>query len=236
MSFPPPPLDTTLVLALRDIHVIRDGHLALRGVDLDAHAGRLLAVVGPNGSGKSTLLDVAAGLVVPQQGTLRRREDLRIALVPQSTPIPAHLPLTVSDIVTMGSWGRLGLWRRARRTDRSAVADAIDAVELSDQAARRVGSLSGGQRQRALLAQALVQRADLVLLDEPMAGLDERSRVIVASAIERLTANGASVIAVTHDLGDFRSVDDVLRLQEGRAAGTPQVRGTSRSRAASAHA
>ncbi|WP_309128195.1 zinc ABC transporter ATP-binding protein AztA [Microbacterium sp.] len=232
----PPLLDTTRVLTLRDIHVDREGHVALRGVDADAHAGRLLAVAGANGSGKSTLLDVAAGLLQPQRGTVRRRDDLRIALLPQTTALPPHLPLTVTDVVSMGTWARLGPWRRARRSDRAAVADAIDAVELRPHATRRIGALSGGQRQRALLAQALVQRADLVLLDEPMAGLDTRSRRIIADAVDRLTADGAAVIAVTHDLSEFRRADEVLTLHEGSVTRSAALRKQSRARAASARA
>ncbi|WP_307359016.1 zinc ABC transporter ATP-binding protein AztA [Microbacterium murale] len=209
-------LPTTRVLSLRDIAVDRDGHPALRGVDAEAHAGRLLAVTGANGSGKSTLLEVAAGLLTPHRGAVDLRPGIRIALVPQSTPLAAHLPLNVTDIVAMGTWGRLGTWRPARRVDRDLVVDAIGTVDLADLARRPVGTLSGGQRQRALLAQALVQRADLVLLDEPMAGLDSRSRAVIATTIGHLTATGSAVIAVTHDIAEFTAVDDVLELQDGR--------------------
>lgn len=208
-------LPTTRVLLLRDVAVDRDGHPALRGVGAEAHAGRLLAVTGANGSGKSTLLAVAAGLLTPHRGTVELSPGIRIALVPQSTPLPAHLPLTVVDIVAMGTWRRLGAWRPTRRFDRDLVADAISTVGLSELARRPIGSLSGGQRQRAMLAQALVQHADLVLLDEPMAGLDSRSRAIIAEAITRLTASGSGVIAVTHDLSELTGVDDVLELQDG---------------------
>ncbi|WP_300266767.1 zinc ABC transporter ATP-binding protein AztA [Microbacterium sp.] len=217
MSSPAFPLPTTLVLSLRDVAVDLDGHAALRGVDAHAHAGRLLAVVGSNGSGKSTLLSVAAGLIAPHRGTVSLRPKTRIALVPQSTPLAAHLPLSVTDVVAMGSWARLGAWRRARTSDRAAVADAIASVELTDLARRPIGALSGGQRQRALLAQALVQRADLVLLDEPMAGLDARSRTIITTAITRLTQNGAAVIVVTHDVSELGSIDVILELHDGLA-------------------
>lgn len=210
-------LPTTRVLSLHDVTVMLDGHTALRGVDAHAHAGRLLAVVGPNGSGKSTLLSVAAGLIAPDSGTVTLRRHARIALVPQTTPLTPHLPLSTADVVAMGSWARLGAWRPARRSDRAAVADAIASVELTGVARRPIGALSGGQRQRAILAQALVQRADLVLLDEPMAGLDTRSRAIIAESISRLTQTGAAVIAVTHDPGELTAIDDVLELREGRA-------------------
>lgn len=216
VSSPPQLLPTTRVLSLSDIAVDLDGHPALRGVDAEAHAGRLLAVTGANGSGKSTLLAVAAGLLTPHRGIVDLRPGIRIALVPQSTPLAPHLPLSVTDIVTMGTWGRLGSWRPSRRADRDLVHEAIATVGLADLARRPIGTLSGGQRQRALLAQALVQRADLVLLDEPMAGLDSRSRQIIAATIEQLTATGSGVIAVTHDVDEFTTVDDVLELQDGR--------------------
>ena len=159
---------------------------------------------------------MAAGLLTPQRGIVDLRPGIRIALVPQSTPLAPHLPLSVTDIVTMGTWGRLGAWRPARRADREIVRDAIATVGLADLSRRPIGTLSGGQRQRALLAQTLVQRADLVLLDEPMAGLDARSREIIAATIDRLTETGSGVIAVTHDVAEFASVDDVLELQDGR--------------------
>lgn len=204
------------VLELREVRVGHDGHPALRGVDARAFAGRLLAVVGPNGSGKSTLLSVAAGLLIPCGGTVHRDADARVALVAQSTPVSAHLPLTVTDIVRMGTWSRLGPWRPMRAEDRRAVASAIGAVGLAALARRSIGVLSVGQRQRAFLAQALVQRADLVLLDEPMAGLDASSRAAVADAVAELAASGAAVVAVTHDPAEFRTVDDVLELADGR--------------------
>lgn len=217
-------LPTTRVLTLRGVAVDHDGHPALRGIDVDAHAGRLLVVSGPNGSGKSTLLSAAAGLVVPQTGSVEVRPGTRIALVPQSTPLPAHLPLTVHDLVAMGTWARLGSWRPARRADRSSVADAIETVGLAQLSRRRIGALSGGQRQRALLAQALVQRADLVLLDEPMAALDAHSRTIVADAVDLLASTGAAVVAVTHDPGEFRRIDDRLELDDGRVTETVRAR------------
>ena len=224
MSSSPLLLPTTRVLSMRGVAVDHEGHPALRGIDVDAHAGRLLVISGPNGSGKSTLLSVAAGLVVPQRGSVEVRPDTRIALVPQSTPLPAHLPLTVHDLVAMGTWARLGAWRPARRADRAAVADAVETVGLTDLSRRRIGTLSGGQRQRALLAQALVQRADLVLLDEPMAALDRHSRVIIADAVDLLASTGAAVVAVTHDPGEFRRIDDRLKLEDGLVATAVRAR------------
>lgn len=216
----------TRVLTLSAVTVDLDGHTALHGVNAEARAGRLLAVVGPNGSGKSTLLSVAAGLLIPSTGSAERPKGTRVALVPQSTHLPPHLPLTVRDVVTMGTWATLGAWRPSRRADRARVRNAIDAVGLAGLAHRPIGAVSGGQRQRTLLAQALVQRADLVLLDEPMAGLDTASRSIIADAVTRLTSAGAAVIAVTHDLTEFRRIDDLLELDDGRVVERPSTRCT----------
>lgn len=219
MLSPSGTLQTMLVLSLRGISVTRDGHPALDGVDAQVQAGQLLLVVGPNGSGKSTLLSVAAGLLPPDTGVVEMAPHTRIALLPQSTALAPHLPLTVTDVVAMGTWARLGAWRPSRRADRDAVTEAIAAVELTDLARRPIGTLSGGQRQRALLAQVLVQRADLVLLDEPMSGLDARSRAIIAATVTRLTEAGTAVIAVTHDSAEFSSIDEVLDLHDGRVRG-----------------
>ncbi|CAL4858930.1 zinc ABC transporter ATP-binding protein AztA [Microbacterium sp. MM2322] len=208
--------DLEPVVRLRDVRVDIDGHRALDGVDLDVRAGLLTAVVGANGSGKSTLVSVLAGLRSPTSGTATLRPGTAVALVPQHTADSARLPLSVSDLVAMGRWRERGAFRPLRRIDRTIVADAIDAVGLSAYAARPLGALSGGQRQRAFLAQALAQQADLLLLDEPTAGLDDVSRRAAASALRLATGRGAAVVVVTHDLGELGDVDQVVALAEGR--------------------
>ncbi|MEH3089967.1 MAG: zinc ABC transporter ATP-binding protein AztA [Microbacterium arborescens] len=215
-SFP----DALSVLELRDVRVSYDGHDALRGIDLDVDRGSIVAVVGANGSGKSTLLSVAAGLRAPSAGHVRREAGTRVGLVPQSTGDVARLPLTVTDLVTMGRWRERGSFLPLRRSDRARVAAAIDAVGLSPLARRPLGELSGGQRQRAHLAQALAQDVDLLLLDEPMSGLDAASRHAVAASLATVAASGAAVIVVTHDLGEVGEVDVVCRLVDGRIAGS----------------
>ncbi|KAA9089770.1 zinc ABC transporter ATP-binding protein AztA [Microbacterium radiodurans] len=204
------------VLALSAVRVSYDGHEALRGVDLDVVRGELLGIVGANGSGKSTLLSVAAGLLAPTSGTAVRAAGARVGLVPQSTADDARLPLTVGDLVTMGRWRERGPFLPLRRTDRVRVAEAIETVGLGGLARRPLAALSGGQRQRAHLAQALAQDADLLLLDEPMSGLDAVSRDAVASALAAVAATGVAVVAVTHDLGELGAVDAVCRLADGR--------------------
>ncbi|QLD11312.1 zinc ABC transporter ATP-binding protein AztA [Microbacterium oleivorans] len=206
------------VLDLRDVVVAFDGHVALRGVTLQVERGEVVAVVGANGSGKSTLLAVSAGLLAPTAGSVHRPPGTRIALVPQATNDGARLPLTVTDLVAMGRWRERGAFRPLRRSDRIRIADAIETVGLADLARRPLGLLSGGQRQRAYLAQALAQDADLLLLDEPMSGLDAPSRGAAASALTTVAAAGVAVIVVTHDLGELGAVDRVCRIDDGRIA------------------
>lgn len=198
------------------VHVAYDGHAALRGVDLSARAGEITAVVGANGSGKSTLLAVLAGLLAPTSGTVERRAGTRVSLVPQHTTTAERLPITVAQIVAMGRWAHRGPWRPLRLSDRVRIAAALDAVGLAALARRPVGELSGGQRRRVFLAQTLAQDADLVLLDEPMTGLDAGARDDAAAALAALAAGGAAVVAVTHDLSELGRVDHVVPLADGR--------------------
>ncbi|MFS0714128.1 zinc ABC transporter ATP-binding protein AztA [Microbacterium sp. 2P01SA-2] len=204
------------VVSLRDVSVAYDGHLGLRGVDLDVARHEILAVVGANGSGKSTLVAVAAGLLTPTSGTVHRSPGIRVGLVPQTSNDGARLPLTVADLVAMGRWRARGPFRPLRRVDRELIAEAIETVGLTALARRPLGLLSGGQRQRAHIAQALAQEADLLLLDEPMSGLDSASREAVASALAVAARGGAAVVAVTHDLAELGEVDAVCRLIDGR--------------------
>ena len=212
-----PRSSSTVLLALHQVEVTRDGHAALRGVNMQVRSGRVHVVAGPNGSGKSTLLEVAAGLREPDAGRVTRRARSSVALVPQVVAAAGTgLPLTVTDVVAMGTWRRLGAWRPMRHQDRERVAAALDDMGLSSLARRPIGALSGGQRQRAFIAQALVQQADLLLLDEPMSGLDDRSRETVAESISAVAHNGAAVVVVTHDVGEIVDVDETLELLDGR--------------------
>lgn len=218
------PIAEKSVARLRDVRVDLEGHRALDGVDLDVHAGRLTAVVGANGSGKSTLVAVLAGFRTPTSGTAGLRPGTSVALVPQHTADTARLPLTVTDLVSMGRWRERGAFRPLRRSDRETVRAAVDAVGLSPLAARPLGALSGGQRQRAFVAQALAQEADLLLLDEPTSGLDDASRRAAASALRVATDRGAAVVVVTHDLAELGDVDEVVTLVAGRIS-TSVMRG-----------
>jgi iron complex transport system ATP-binding protein len=193
-------------------------HVAVRAADFAFTPGQVTALVGPNGSGKSSLLLAVAGLLEPVSGTLtvdgRPPAALRrrVASVFQSTQHDALLPVTVREVAAMARFGGLGLLRSPSAADRAAVDGALRRLEVGPLAERHLGELSGGERQRVLVAQGLAQEADVLLLDEPLAGLDlvSRERILTAIADER--AAGRTVVVSTHDLDDAEQADHVLLL------------------------
>lgn len=200
---------------------------ALEDVDLDLPAGAVTSLIGPNGSGKSTLLSVIAGLLEPTTGMLERLgasspDASRLACVLQGTADNALLPLTVREIVAMGRYARLGLLRRFRAQDHDAVESALARLELADVSRRQLRELSAGQRQRVLVAQGLAQQGELLLLDEPVTGLDLASRRRILDTVAEERDAGRTVVMATHDLRDAGESDHVVLLATRViAAGTP---------------
>jgi ABC-type Mn2+/Zn2+ transport system ATPase subunit len=198
------------------------------GIVLQAPAGSTVALVGTNGSGKSTLLRTLAGLLAPVDGHLRvlgqepGTAPARVAYLAQHQPADAVLSLRVADVVRTGRFARLGLVRRPGPEDRVAVDAAMDRTGVADLARAPLRALSGGQRQRVRLAQVLARQADLLLLDEPTAGLDAAGHRRYLDVVAEERARGATVVTATHDLGEALRCDQVLLLA-GRvvAAGPP---------------
>lgn len=210
-------------LTIRGLEVRYDDSVALTDVDLDVPAGTSLAVIGPNGSGKSTLLNAIAGLKTPTAGTIGY-DGPAPALVLQSTEVDRSLPITVRDTVGLARYPSLGLLRRFRDPDRHAVDEAMARLDITDLADRQLHELSGGQRQRVLVAQGLAQRSELLLLDEPVTGLDVTSRGTILDVIRDEVSAGHSVIVTTHDLDDARICDQVLLVDKHAiAAGAPDA-------------
>ena len=195
----------------RNLCFAHDGRDVLHDVSVTLPRGAVTAVAGPNGAGKSTLIEVLAGVRRPRRGMVERHGTL--ALVVQRPVAPDALPVTVRDVVSMGIWAR-----RRRASPAGAVDEAIERVGLAGLTDRPLATLSGGQRQRALLAQGLVQRADILLLDEPAAGLDEASRDRTRELLAEEAARGAAIGCATHDDASSRAADRVVRLDEGRLA------------------
>lgn len=209
------------VVSTRGLEVRFDDAIVLNGVDLELPAGSSLAVIGPNGSGKSTLLGVLAGTIQPSGGT-SSVDGPPPAFVLQSTDVDPSLPITVLDTVAMARYPSLGLLRRFRQQDHDAVAAALERLDVADLAARQLHELSGGQRQRVLVAQGLAQESNVLLLDEPITGLDLTSQTVILEVIDEQVAAGRVVIVTTHELDDARRCDQVLLLNtRAIAVGSP---------------
>jgi ABC-type Mn2+/Zn2+ transport system ATPase subunit len=186
--------------------------VALAPSSMSIRRGTSTSLVGPNGSGKTTLLNLLAGLVEPTDGVVRRAPGTRVAYVAQHQHHHRWMPLSVDDVLHMGRYGQRGLLGRMRAADRLAIAHAAARLDVSDLRRRPFGDLSGGQRQRVLVAQALATEPDLLLLDEPITGLDLPSQQRILGLIAELTAAGTAVVLSTHHLGEARQTDQVVLL------------------------
>jgi iron complex transport system ATP-binding protein len=215
---------TTLVA--RSLAAGYGSRAVLRGVDLTFEPGSLVALVGPNGAGKSTLLRALAGLIRPTAGAVtldgidiatlsRAALAARVAVVPQT--FDTLFPFTAREIVALGRTARLGLFARPTARDVAAVARAIDEQDLVPLLDRRLDALSGGERQRIVVAMALAQESDVLLLDEPTAHLDPQHQLGTVRRVAALArARGVVVLAVLHDLNLATLADRVVVLDAGR--------------------
>jgi manganese transport system ATP-binding protein len=211
----------SIAVALEDVHVDYGAIHAVGDLSLGIPRGASVAIIGPNGSGKSTLLKVIAGVIEPTSGTCDTF-GAASAIVLQSTDVDRSVPLTVRDVVAMARYPRLGLFGRPRRVDREAIDGAMLRLEITDLAGRQIHHLSGGQRQRVFVAQGLAQDAPILLLDEPLTGLDVRSRAIITSVLDDEHAAGRTVITTTHNFDDAARCELVLLLATRFVAfGTP---------------
>ncbi|MGA9871914.1 MAG: zinc ABC transporter ATP-binding protein AztA [Rhodococcus sp. (in: high G+C Gram-positive bacteria)] len=201
-------------VSVHSLSVAYGSTTALTDVSATFAPGTVTALVGHNGSGKSTLLQTLAGIVRPTSGTVAigRR---RVSYVPQRSDVNDRMSISVREVVEMGTWPRRGILGRPRVEEREAVDSAIERLRLTELRSRRLSTLSGGQRQRALLAQALVERGDLVLLDEPTTGLDAEAREIIDSVVADEAARGATVVMATHDADDARRAHATITLGRG---------------------
>ncbi|WP_369222660.1 metal ABC transporter ATP-binding protein [Streptomyces sp. R39] len=210
------------VISLRGVTAELGSRPVLRGIDLAVHRGEVVALLGANGSGKSTAIrtivgQVPAGGDIALFGTPRRtfRDWSRVGYVPQRTTAAGGVPATVTEVVSAGrlSRTRFGLFRKAGH---AAVRHALDLVGMADRARDNVEALSGGQHQRVLIARALVAEPELLIMDEPMAGVDLASQEILAGTLREQVRQGTTVLLVLHELGPLEPlIDRAVVLRDG---------------------
>lgn len=190
--------------------------LALDSVTARVESGRVCGLIGMNGSGKSTLFKSIMGMVHPDRGRVMidgadpnvARKRGRIGYVPQSEEVDWAFPVSVRDVVMMGRYAHQNFTRRIRPIDRAAVDHALERVELTEYADRQIDQLSGGQRKRAFVARGIAQGAEILLLDEPFAGVDKRSEATIVRLLRELAADGCTVLVSTHDLHALPALAD----------------------------
>jgi manganese/iron transport system ATP-binding protein len=193
------------IVEVSGLTVRYNGRAALEEINFQLNSGQRVAVVGPNGAGKSTLFKVIAGVLPPTSGQVHvfgegPHGHICIAYVPQRSQVDWDFPVSVSDVVMMGRIGKLGPLRWPRAQDWEHVRNALEVVGLGDLAKRQIGELSGGQQQRMFIARALAQEVELMLMDEPLTGLDLPTQEDIFRILAELNENGVTVLVAMHDL------------------------------------
>jgi len=212
------------ILALSAVSARYNGQYALEDLSFELIAGEQVAVVGPNGAGKSTLFRVIAGVLPASSGQVtvygsQPGGHICIAYVPQRSQVDWRFPVSVADVVMMGRVGKLGLFRRPGRKDWDLVHQSLQVVGMDDLARRQIGELSGGQQQRVFIARALAQEAALMLMDEPLTGLDVPSQQDIFEVLAALRARRVTVMIATHDLNLAAERFDRVMLLNRRLVG-----------------
>ena len=215
--------DRNAPVSIHDMTVAYDRKPVLWDVDLDIPGGKLACIVGPNGAGKSTLLKACLELVPRISGDVQfwgesiATQRSRIAYVPQRESVDWDFPVSALDVVAMGTYRTLGWCRPVGRRQRDEAMQALARVDLTDLAGRQISQLSGGQQQRVFLARALVQNADLYLMDEPFASVDAATEEAILSVLRQLRSEGRTVVCVHHDLQTVKESFDWVVMLNMRA-------------------
>nr|WP_314386051.1 metal ABC transporter ATP-binding protein [uncultured Fusobacterium sp.] len=186
-------------IEIRKLTVAYGENIALENLNLDVEAGSLMALVGPNGAGKSTLIKTILKFLKQITGEIKINGKT-LAYVPQRNSVDWDFPTTLFDVVEMGCYGRVGLFKRVSKEEKQKVLKAIEQVGILDFKDRQISELSGGQQQRAFIARALVQEADIYLMDEPFQGVDSTTEKSIVDILKKLKSEGKTLIVVHHDL------------------------------------
>ena len=187
------------VIEIKNLTVAYGENIALEDFNLDIEVGSLMALVGPNGAGKSTLIKTILKFLKQITGTIKINAKT-LAYVPQRNSVDWDFPTTLFDVVEMGCYGRVGFFKRVNKEEKQKVLKAIEQVGMSDFKDRQISELSGGQQQRTFIARALVQEADIYLMDEPFQGVDSTTEKSIVEILKKLKSEGKTIIVVHHDL------------------------------------
>jgi len=207
-----------LAIQISDLTVAYEETAVLWDIDVEVPVGTIMGIIGPNGSGKTTLIKSIMGIVEPSAGSVRvfgqpfREQRRRVGYVPQRTSVDWDFPTTVFDVVLMGTYGSLGWFRRPGQAERDAAHLALERVGMQDYLKRQISELSGGQQQRCFLARALVQEADIYLMDEPFQGVDARTEHAIVEILREMRSRGKTVIVVHHDLQTVERYFDLITM------------------------
>jgi manganese/iron transport system ATP-binding protein len=216
--------DDQPILDVRKLSARYNGRFALQDITFHLHAGERVAVVGPNGAGKSTLFKVVAGVLQPASGEVNiygstPRGHVCIAYIPQRSQVDWNFPVSVADVVMMGRIAKLGPLGWPKKRDWALVHQALEIVNLTDLTKRQIGELSGGQQQRMFIARALAQESELMLMDEPLTGLDAPSQEGILALLDKLKLQNVTVMVATHDLEQASEYFDRVMLLNHRLIG-----------------
>ena len=216
-------------IEIHDLTVSYDKKPVLWGVDLSIPSGALCGIIGPNGAGKSTLIKAVMDLIPLSSGYVKLFDQelnavrKRVSYVPQRESVDWDFPASVLDVVMMGRYAQLGLFKRPRKADRDAAMKALALVNMADYHQRQISQLSGGQQQRVFLARALTQDADIYFLDEPFAGVDAATEKAIIEILKNLASEGKTIVAVHHDLQSVETYFDWVILLNLRLVASGQT-------------
>ena len=186
-------------IEIKNLTVAYGENIALEDLNLNIEVGSLMALVGPNGAGKSTLIKTILKFLKQITGEIKINAKT-LAYVPQRNSVDWDFPTTLFDVVEMGCYGRVGLFKRVSKEEKQKVLKAIEQVGMLEFKDRQISELSGGQQQRAFIARALVQEADIYLMDEPFQGVDSTTEKSIVEILKKLKSEGKTIIVVHHDL------------------------------------
>ena len=186
-------------IEIKNLTVAYGENIALEDFNLDVEIGSLMALVGPNGAGKSTLIKTILKFLKQITGEIKISKK-SLAYVPQRNSVDWDFPTTLFDVVEMGCYGRVGLFKRVNKEEKKKVLKAIEQIDMSEFKDRQISELSGGQQQRAFIARALVQEADIYLMDEPFQGVDSTTEKSIVDILKKLKSEGKTLLVVHHDL------------------------------------